>query len=137
MTDVKPDNVKSLQKKIILIADDSSAIRKQVRAILEKEGCVVREAGSEIGMLNAMEEYGQCVQLVLMDLDLNAASGFDLIGRLRAIEQYSKIPVIILSQHSDREKVSTARLAGVKGYLVKPIDPLLLTERLRQTFGSM
>ena len=137
MMEKNPDIGKILNKKIILVVDDSSAIRKQVRAILEKAGCTVREAGSEIGMLNAMEEYGQCVQLVLMDLDLNTSSGFDLIGRLHTVEQYSRIPVIILSQYSDREKVSTARLAGVKGYLVKPIDPAVLTERLGQVFAAM
>jgi CheY-like chemotaxis protein len=126
----------SLRGKIILIVDDAVAIRKQVRALLEKEGCEVREAGSEIGMLNALEEYGRKAQLVLMDLNLNTANGFDLIGRMRTIEAYRDIPVMILTEYADRENVAIARLAGVKGYLVKPIDPVLLTDRIRQILAG-
>lgn len=125
-----------LRGKIILIVDDAVAIRKQVRAILEQKGCVVREAGSEIGMLNAMEEYGKMTQLVLMDLNLNTANGFDLIGRMRSIEAYRDIPVMILTEYADRENVAIARLAGVKGYLVKPVDPVVLTDRILQAFGG-
>ena len=127
----------SLRGKIILIVDDSVAIRKQARALLEREGCVVREAGSEVGMLNALEEYGQKAQLVLMDLNLNTANGFDLIGKMRTIETYRDIPVMILTEHADRENVAIARLAGVKGYLVKPIEPALLIGRLRQVFAGV
>lgn len=129
-------NGTGLNGKIILIVDDANAIRKQVKALLEKEGCQVREAGSEIGMLNAMEEYGRLVELVLMDLNLNTANGFDLIGRLRTIEPYREIPVIILTEHADRENVAIARLAGVKGYLVKPVVPALLIERVQMAIGG-
>jgi two-component system, chemotaxis family, chemotaxis protein CheY len=125
-----------IRGKIILIVDDSVAIRKQVRAILEKDGCIVREAGSEIGMLNALEEYGKKAQLVLMDLNLSTANGFDLIGRMRSIEAYRDIPVMILTEHADKENVAIARLAGVKGYLVKPIDPALLTGRIGQVLAG-
>jgi len=126
----------NLRGKIILIVDDSVAIRKQVRVLLEREGCVVREAGSEVGMLNALEEYGQKAQLVLMDLNLNTANGFDLIGKMRTVEAYREIPVMILTEHADRENVTIARLAGVKGYLVKPIEPVLLLDRMRQVFAG-
>lgn len=126
----------NLRGKIILIVDDSVAIRKQVQVLLEREGCVVREAGSEVGMLNALEEYGQKAHLVLMDLNLNTANGFDLIGKMRTVEAYREIPVMILTEHADRENVTIARLAAVKGYLVKPIEPVLLLDRIRQVFAG-
>ncbi len=127
----------TLNGRTILVVDDAVSIRKQVRVILEKAGCQVREAGSEIGMLNAMEEYGKRVELVLMDLNLNLANGFDLIAKLREYKEYRDIPVVILSQYADREKVSIARMAGVKGYLVKPVDPAILQERLSQVFADL
>lgn len=125
----------SVRGKVVLIVDDAIAIRKQVKAILEKEGCVVREAGSEIGMFNALEEYGRKADLVLMDLNLNTANGFDLIGRMRAVELYREIPVMILTEYADRENVAIARLASVKGYLVKPIEPALLVTRCQQAMA--
>ncbi len=125
----------SVRGKVVLIVDDAIAIRKQVKAILEKEGCVVREAGSEIGMFNALEEYGRKADLVLMDLNLNTANGFDLIGRMRAVALYREIPVMILTEYADRENVAIAKLASVKGYLVKPIEPAMLVARCRQAMA--
>lgn len=125
-----------LNRKVIMIVDDSVAIRKQVRAILEKEGCAVREAGSEIGMLNAMEEYGLTAHLVLMDLNLHMTNGFDLIAKLREVEKYRDIPVVILTERADRESVAIARMANVRGYIVKPIVPEVLIERIKATLAK-
>jgi DNA-binding response OmpR family regulator len=97
----------------------------------------VREAGSEIGMMSAIDEYGQLAHLVLMDINLNGESGFELIEKLRNIEQYQGIPVMVLSQNSDRESVSLARLAGVKGFIVKPILPDILIERVSKVLSEI
>ncbi len=119
-------------KNIVLVVDDSPSIRKEVRVNLEKDGYIVREAGSEFGMLSAIEEYGEKADIVLMDLSLNDANGFDLVSRLRAAEKYRNIPVIILTEHADRDSVLMAKMVGVQGYLVKPIIADLLRERIRK-----
>lgn len=123
--------------KIILVVDDSPSIRREVKVILEKEGYNVREAGSEFGMLGAIDEYGEKAGLVLMDLTLNDENGFDLVGRLRAAERYRDIPIIILTEHSNRENVMMAKMLGVQGYLVKPINADLLKERVGSVLGKI
>lgn len=122
--------------RVILVVDDSVAIRKQVKAILEKAQYTVREAGNEIGMLNMMEEYGKCADLIMMDVNLGTTTGFELIEKLRAVDKYAKLPVLMLTQHSDRENVSMAKMARVQGYLVKPINPDMLLERISQIFNQ-
>lgn len=121
-----------MAKTVIMIVDDSISIRKQVKAILEQANYEVREAGSQIGMLNLLDQYGSPVKLVLMDLILTSENGFDLINVLRNTDGFSKTPVIILTEHSDRDTVKTAKLLGVNGYLVKPLQPKLLIERCEQ-----
>ena len=121
-------------KKIVLVVDDSPSIRREVKVILEKDGYTVREAGSEFGMLSSIEEYGIKADMVLMDLTLNDESGFDLVNRLRAADKYRNIPVIILTEHSDRDNVFMAKMVGVQGYIVKPIKADLLRERIRSVF---
>ncbi len=118
-------------KKIILIVDDSLSIRQSIRVILEKAGYVVREAGSEFGMMNAIDEYGKIVNAILMDITLNQQDGLELVGKLRSTEKHNDIPVIMLTQHSDREHVSYAKSIGVQGYLVKPVQPSVLLDKLR------
>lgn len=118
-------------KPIILVVDDSSSIRFQVKAILEKEGYNVRVAGNEIGMFNAIDEYGQIADLILMDLNLKDEHGFDLISKLSMFDRYKHIPVAILTEQVDRDNVSTARRMGIKDYIAKPINPELLKNRIK------
>lgn len=116
--------------KTIVIVDDSPSIRKEVKAVLENNSFVVREAGSGFGLFSIIDEYGILADMILMDLTLNEEDGFDLVTKLRSVERFRNIPVIMLTQHSDRESVATARLLGVQGYIVKPVNPRLLIERV-------
>lgn len=120
------------RKPIVLVVDDSPSIRFQVKAILEKEGYTVRLAGNELGMLNFVDEYGELADLVIMDLNLNQANGFELILKLRSIKRYENIPVIILTEQADKESVATARKLSIKNYIAKPIDAELLRERIKK-----
>jgi len=61
-------------------------------------------------MLNSMEEYGKCVDLVIMDLTLKYENGFDLIKKLRSSEKYGEIPVLVLTEHADANSVLTAKV---------------------------
>ncbi len=122
----------SLYGKTVLIVDDSPSIRREVRVILQKEGLTVREAGTEFGMFNCIDEYGVLADIILMDLSLNEANGFELVNKIRTVTRFRDIPIVMLTQHSDRDNVTKAKLIGVKGYIVKPVNPNLLIERLRK-----
>ncbi|HEX2946062.1 MAG TPA: response regulator [Clostridia bacterium] len=119
--------------KVVLIVDDSPSIRREVRAILQKEGITVREAGTEFGLFNTIDEYGEVVDMILMDLTLNETTGFDLVAKIRTVERLKSIPIIMLTQHSDRKNVLKAKDLGINGYMVKPINSQLLVERVRKT----
>lgn len=123
-------------KKVVLIVDDSASIRSAVKVILEKEGYIVREAGTELGMMNSIDEYGRRADIVLMDLTLNDAYGFDLIAKLKEYDRYRDIPVVVLTEHSDKENVIMAKMVGVNGYIVKPLNPALLIERIKGVVGN-
>jgi two-component system chemotaxis response regulator CheY len=124
-----------LSGKVVLVVDDSSSIRREVRVILQKEGLTVREAGTEFGAFNSILEYGVLVDIILMDLSLNDVNGFDLVDKIRAVERFKDIPIIMLTQHSDRVNVVKAKNMGIQGYIVKPINPHILIERIGQVLG--
>lgn len=51
-----------------------------------------------------------------MDLTLAGTTGFDLIAKMHSMERLSKIPVIMLTQHSDSESV-------LEKYVLSPMGP--------------
>ena len=116
--------------KIVLIVEDSSTVRFQVKALLEQIGVRLKEAGGEIGLFNLIEEYGQLADLIIMDLTLKNEDGFELIKKLKQHEVYKKIPVLVLTEHADAEHVMTAKELGVEGYIRKPINKDLILERV-------
>lgn len=124
--------------KVVLIVDDSPSIRNEVRVILQKEGITVREAGTEFGMFQTIDEYGELVDMILMDLTLGGTTGFELVTKIRAVKRLRHIPIIMLTQHSDRKNVLMAKELGIQGYIVKPINPQILVERVKKALeGSV
>lgn len=122
--------------KVVLIVDDSSSIRRAVRAILEKEGFTVREAGSEFGLFGTLIEYGIMADIILMDLTINETNGFELVKKVRNTDRFRHIPIIMLTQHSDRTNVTIAKNLDVAGYIVKPVNAQLLVERIEQVLNE-
>jgi len=122
--------------KTIVIVDDSTSIRREVKAILEKELFIVREAGSGFGLFSIVDEYGALADLILMDLSLNEEDGFELVSKLRNLDRFKNIPVIMLTTHADKDNVLMAKMLGVQGYIIKPIDPRLLVERVNKVLEA-
>lgn len=124
----------SLEKRVMIV-EDSNTVRYEVKLLLKKIGVVLIEVANSIGMYNAIEEYGKIVDLIIMDLTLKNENGFDLIKSLKSGERYNNIPVLILTEHADRDNVLTAKDLGVEGYLRKPINGTELLERVSKILG--
>ena len=118
--------------KRVMIVEDSHTVRYEVKLLFEKIGIELVEVANGFGMLNVIEEYGKRVDLVIMDLILKRESGFDLIKRLRDSEKYGNIPVLVLTEHADRENVLKAKELGVNGYIRKPIQKVEFLDRVRK-----
>lgn len=122
--------------KKVLIVEDSYTVRYEVKLILEKTGISLAEAANEIGMYNMMEEYGKCVDMIIMDVTLKSENGLDLVKKLKDSERYGKIPVLMLSEHSGLDYVLKAKELGVAGYLKKPIQKDELISRVKKILGE-
>ena len=101
----------------ILIVDDESLIRMDLRDILESEHHeVVGEAS------NGVEAITLCKELtpdaVLMDVKMPELDG---IEAARQIGFNHLAPVVLLTSYSQQDLVTKARESGVYGYLIKPV----------------
>jgi DNA-binding response OmpR family regulator len=75
------------------------------------------------------------VALMVLDLMLPLASGFEIVERARALPAWSKVPIIMVTAKSQESIVLEAFGAGVDEYLVKPIRPAELLAKVQQLTG--
>lgn len=109
-----------------LIVEDEAQIRRFVRAALEDEGCVVREAGTAA---QGVAEAATCKpDLIVLDLGLPDRDGVEVIRDLRA---WSGVPIIVLSARAEEEDKVEALDAGADDYLSKPFGIAELLARTR------
>lgn len=108
------------EKDVILIADDSSSVRKFVSFTLKTMGFEVIAA--EDGM-DALEKLPQNdIRLIITDLNMPNVDGLELIRTIRQNEAYKNIPIIVLSSIQDEEDKRKCFEAGANAYLVKPFN---------------
>lgn len=105
-----------MERTRVIIADDESLIRMDLREMLTNLGyLVVGEAGDGRSAVNLARELRP--DIVVMDIKMPDMDGIEAAEVLTA-ERVA--PVLLLSAYSQQELVQRARQAGVAGYLVKP-----------------
>lgn len=113
----------------LLVVDDHAIVRKGLVALLNTvEGLsVVAEASDGEQAIEAHRAYKPDV--TLMDLRLPKISGADAIARIR--EEHPTARIIVLTTFDGDEDIFRALQAGAKGYLLKGMDAVELTEAIR------
>ncbi len=114
----------------ILVGDDHALFRVgllHVPAALDPEVRIL-EAGSGPDVLAAAREHPD-LDLVLLDLDLGAARGLDVLGELRRHDP--SLPVVIVSADDDPASMRAALDAGAAGFVPKSSQGGVLLGALR------
>jgi response regulator NasT len=102
----------------VIIADDESIIRMDLREMLTNLGyLVVGEINDARSAVHAARELRPDV--IIMDIKFEGED-YDGIDAARVLTEEKIAPVLLLTAYSQRELVVRAREAGVVGYLVKP-----------------
>lgn len=113
-----------------LVIDDSSAMRRILRSILEDVAFEVLEArhGHE-----ALERLGAVTvqpRLLLVDLNMPEMDGLEFIGQVRARFPASEARILMVTSETDRTRIQEALAAGADEYLMKPFSRASLLEKL-------
>ncbi len=105
-----------MERKRVIIADDESIIRMDLREMLTNLGyLVVGDVGDGRSAVNLARELGPDV--VIMDIKMPDMDG---IEAARILTEEKIAPVLLLSAYSQQDLVERAKEAGVAGYIVKP-----------------
>ncbi|MDO8474145.1 MAG: response regulator [bacterium] len=103
--------------KTILLIEDESALQKTIGDALSQEGFSIASAlDGETGLRLAKEKRPD---VILLDLILPKANGFDVLKSLKEQEETKDIPVVVLTNLESMEDIQKALDLGAMTYLVK------------------
>lgn len=116
--------------KKILIVDDQKTILITLEAILKQQGYHVFSATNSI---DAFDRFNtEHIDLVVTDAIMPlGSSGYTLISSIRSAEKNNRVPIIMLTGKREKADVEKALIAGADDYIVKPIDPDILTTKIK------
>jgi two-component system cell cycle response regulator DivK len=118
------------KKSTILYVEDNPDNRSLIRRVLEAEDYAIVEAINAKQALDKLENGN--IDLVLMDINMPDMDGYTLTAKIKAIQKFSKIPIVAVTANvmrGDREK---SLGAGCDGYIQKPIDIDTLSQQIER-----
>lgn len=116
-----------------MIVDDSELIRASLKALFEKQYDIIEaESGAEAwDCINS-----RTVATVLLDLIMPGMDGIELLKKMRNIDLFSDLPVVIITSSEDNEKLVEAFHAGATDYIVKPFHPEITVFRVNNALSA-
>ena len=101
----------------VLVAEDETIIRMDLREMLEEEGYSVVEAADGEQAVRLAREVRP--ELAILDIKMPVKDG---LAAAQEISEERIAPVLILTAYSQRELVEQAAESGAMGYLIKPFQ---------------
>lgn len=117
-----------------VVVEDEPMLAKFIQTYLAFEGFRVRLAANRAEVVAEFRKT-PVPNLILLDVMLPDADGFDILLRLRQHPALKHVPVIMLTGKSTRESVIKGLAGGADGYVTKPFEPDALMRAVRTAVG--
>ncbi len=114
-----------------LIIDDSRAMRRILRQIVEPLGFHILEAGDGQEGLERLEQYHPDVELTLVDWNMPVMNGLEFVKAVRADDQYQQMKIAMVTTETEPAQMARALMAGVDEFVMKPFTYEILIEKLK------
>lgn len=118
----------------VLVIDDDPDLQKLIRTFFVMEGFQARAAYRRDDILAALR-IKPMPDLVLLDVQLPDANGFDLLARFREHAVLKTMPIVMLTAEASREAVLKGLHGGADGYITKPFEPDVLVTAVKAVLG--
>lgn len=120
-----------------LIIDDSRAMRKILRQIVEPLGFQILEAGHGQEGLELLAEKRSEVEVCLVDWNMPVMNGLDFVKTVRKQETDQHLKLMMVTTETEPAQMARALMAGVDEFVMKPFTRDILLEKLRLIGVSM
>ena len=115
--------------KQILVIEDSEINRDILTSILENEYSVLSAENGLVG-LNLLKEHSDDISLILLDIEMPVMDGYTFLDTIKADEELSLVPVIVMTSSDTEEGEVEALVRGATDFLPKPYKPQILLHRV-------
>nr|WP_067287993.1 response regulator [Marinobacterium profundum] len=116
------------RKPLVLVVDDDAFQHKLVARLLKDAAVELMFAVSSQEAMAAIRSRRP--ELIFMDISLPDLSGIETTRRIKAIESFGKIPVVMITGHSKKDVVVESLKAGACDFVVKPFDKAVLLKKI-------
>lgn len=120
MTETAPDQIHNRAKSVLVVEDDPE-INAMVGAYAELCGFQYRPALNGAGAMQQVREGTPTV--VILDLMLPDADGFEICKTMRKDRAMQQVPIIILTALGGEKNRQKGMACGATDYMTKPFDP--------------
>ncbi len=118
-----------MAKEHIHVVEDEEDILELIKYNLGKEGYKVTTSTTGEDAIKAIE--ANIPDLILLDLMLPGADGFEVCRRLNNNSATSRIPIVMLTAKGEESDIVTGLELGADDYITKPFSPKVLIARIR------
>jgi two-component system, chemotaxis family, chemotaxis protein CheY len=122
---------KVIERLVVLVADSNAYTRKLTRMMLTNLGAkAIYEATDGITALDSIRTVNPDV--MILDWEMPILNGREVMRIVRSPGAFPKpnLPIIMLTDNGLRSRVTAAIRLGVNEFLVKPVSPVILQQRL-------
>ena len=119
----------------VLIIEDGSFLSDLYKIQFEKSGYKVVQSYDGLDGLSKISI--ETPSVVVLDLILPELSGLEVLERLKKDPKFARIPVVVLSNIRDEEKMKKTLTLGAVGYIIKPtLTPKQIVEEVGRYIGK-
>jgi two-component system chemotaxis response regulator CheY len=117
----------------ILVVDDFSTMRRIIKNILRQLGYInILEADDGTSAMEVLRsEKGD---FIISDWNMPQMTGIELLTAVRTSEEWKDMPFLMVTAEGQKENVIEAVKNRVNNYIVKPLTPETLTEKINKVF---
>ena len=123
------------QRHSVLVVEDDADMSKLVGEVLAKAGYLTRFARDKV-QINDEFNKPPLPDLVLLDVTLPDADGFQILEKIRSIPRIARIPVIMMTGKSEVTDVARGLSLGADGYVTKPFRISSLVSAVNTVLGN-
>lgn len=118
-----------MSDKKALVVDDGAMNRSFIKTFLTVKGFDVTTA--EDGLKGLEAAKGGSYNLVFSDIEMPNMNGLEFLKNLKRIDDYKRVPVIVLSTVDKPEVIERAKKLGAVHYMIKPFTEEKMGEALK------
>lgn len=120
------------KRQTILIADDAASNRSLLTDILSEEYNVI-EAQNGLEVIEIFQKGDIDISLILLDIVMPLADGFEVLMHMKRTGLNSDIPVIIISSETSSAYIRKGFEYGACDYINRPFDAEIVLQRVRNS----